>query len=265
MSGILYRLRTGCQWDAIPSEFGSRSTCYRRFVEWTQQGVFRMMHVEMLLYYDEERGIEWARASLDSASVKAPNSLGDESDTLHGARTYGLRADCVPRGNAKKRTRFLIVAVAVAVSVALAARVMVAALVSGNHIVELIDAARRLWIDDFREHGHDALAQVDAALLQLAFDQHRWRGLESAALARPQGGGALNTARVSFPLTSAATSPGATTSPRATTSTSTPPTSHTTGFDHPFLARERELPSPLTLTTKQKSFGASLASWRLVC
>lgn len=27
MSGILYRLRTGCQWDAIPSEFGSRSTC----------------------------------------------------------------------------------------------------------------------------------------------------------------------------------------------------------------------------------------------
>lgn len=72
MSGILYRLRTGCQWDAIPSEFGSRSTCYRRFVEWTQAGVFRMMHLEMLLYYDEERGIEWAWASLDSASVKAP-------------------------------------------------------------------------------------------------------------------------------------------------------------------------------------------------
>jgi len=72
MSGILYRLRTGCQWDAIPSEFGSRSTCYRRFVEWTQEGVFRMMHLEMLVYNDKERGIEWAWASLDSASVKAP-------------------------------------------------------------------------------------------------------------------------------------------------------------------------------------------------
>jgi hypothetical protein len=38
-----------------------------------------MMHLEMLLYYDEERGIEWAWASLDSASVKAPkggNSRG---------------------------------------------------------------------------------------------------------------------------------------------------------------------------------------------
>ena len=57
MSGILYRLRTGCQWDAIPSEFGSRSTCYRRFCEWTDAGVFKMMQIEMLLYYDEQRGI----------------------------------------------------------------------------------------------------------------------------------------------------------------------------------------------------------------
>jgi transposase len=72
MSGILYRLRTGCQWDAIPAEFGSRSTCYRRFVEWTATGVFQMMYVEMLLYYDEERGIDWTWCSLDSASVKAP-------------------------------------------------------------------------------------------------------------------------------------------------------------------------------------------------
>jgi putative transposase len=72
MSGILYRLRTGCQWDAIPAEFGSRSTCYRRFVEWTDTGVFRMMQIEMLLYYDEQRGIDWTWASLDSASIKAP-------------------------------------------------------------------------------------------------------------------------------------------------------------------------------------------------
>jgi transposase len=72
MSGILYRLRTGCQWDAIPSEFGSGSTCYRRFVEWTEAGVFRMAHVEALLFYDGERGIGWDWASLDSASVKAP-------------------------------------------------------------------------------------------------------------------------------------------------------------------------------------------------
>lgn len=81
MNGILYRLKTGCQWDAIPAEFGSRSTCYRRFVEWTNAGVFKMMYVEMLLLYDEERGIEWAWASLDSVSVKAPKG-GTSQDPI---------------------------------------------------------------------------------------------------------------------------------------------------------------------------------------
>jgi len=72
MSGIVYRLRTGCQWDALPSEFGSGSTCYRRFVQWEKTGVFKMAHVETLLYYDGKVGIDWEWTSLDSASVKAP-------------------------------------------------------------------------------------------------------------------------------------------------------------------------------------------------
>jgi transposase len=71
-AGIIYRLRTGCQWDAIPSEFGSGSTCYRRFAEWTEQGVFEKLHAEMLHYYHVERGIDWDWASLDGAIVKAP-------------------------------------------------------------------------------------------------------------------------------------------------------------------------------------------------
>jgi putative transposase len=72
MEGICYRLRIGCQWDAIPAEFGSRSTCYRRFVEWRKAGVFRAMWIEALLLYNEKRGIDWNWSSLDSASVKAP-------------------------------------------------------------------------------------------------------------------------------------------------------------------------------------------------
>jgi transposase len=48
------------------------STCYRRFVEWQEAGVFHKMHVEMLLFYDQKRGIGWTWSSLDSAIVKAP-------------------------------------------------------------------------------------------------------------------------------------------------------------------------------------------------
>jgi transposase len=72
MSGIIYRLRTGCQWDAIPAEFGSGSTCYRRFKEWLKAGVFAMAHELTLRYYDRKVGLDWEWSSLDSASVKAP-------------------------------------------------------------------------------------------------------------------------------------------------------------------------------------------------
>jgi putative transposase len=72
MAGIIYRLRTGCQWDAIPAEFGSGSTCYRRFQEWRKAGVFAMAHELTLRYYDRKVGLDWEWTSLDSASVKAP-------------------------------------------------------------------------------------------------------------------------------------------------------------------------------------------------
>ncbi len=40
--GILYILRTGCQWMKIlPSEFGSGSTCHRRFQEWNSLDIFK--------------------------------------------------------------------------------------------------------------------------------------------------------------------------------------------------------------------------------
>lgn len=71
-NGIVYRARTGCQWDAIPKEFGSATTCYDRFREWEALGVFRAFHAAMLMYYDREVGLDLSWCSLDSASVKAP-------------------------------------------------------------------------------------------------------------------------------------------------------------------------------------------------
>ena len=41
LDGILYVLRTGCQWKMLPKEHGSGSTCHRRFQEWNKRGVFK--------------------------------------------------------------------------------------------------------------------------------------------------------------------------------------------------------------------------------
>jgi transposase len=43
MDGIFYALRTGCQWKALPPEFGSGSTVHAYFQEWTRRGVFRKL------------------------------------------------------------------------------------------------------------------------------------------------------------------------------------------------------------------------------
>jgi transposase len=72
LAGILYRVRTGCQWKALPSDFGSGSTCHLRMMQWARAGVFPKIHETLLRYYDKRRGIKWDFASLDSALVKAP-------------------------------------------------------------------------------------------------------------------------------------------------------------------------------------------------
>lgn len=72
LDGILYILRTGCQWKMLPKEFGSGSTCHRRFQEWTVSKVFQKLWVRLLEVYDDIKGIRWMWQSLDSVSVKAP-------------------------------------------------------------------------------------------------------------------------------------------------------------------------------------------------
>jgi len=72
VAGILYVLRTGCQWNAAPKEFGSGKTLHRYFQLWTRKRVFKRMWRAGLEEYDEIKGIEWKWQSVDAAITKAP-------------------------------------------------------------------------------------------------------------------------------------------------------------------------------------------------
>jgi transposase len=89
VAGILYRLRTGCQWQALPKQFGSGPTCHRRFQQWEQAGVFERIYRVLVRYYDGKRGIEWKWTSLDSATVKAPKGGTTRVQTRPTARKAG--------------------------------------------------------------------------------------------------------------------------------------------------------------------------------
>ncbi len=70
---ILYVLRTGCQWKALPAErFGSASAVHKRFLEWEAAGVFEALWRAGLAEYDQMRGIAWGWQSIDGAMMKAP-------------------------------------------------------------------------------------------------------------------------------------------------------------------------------------------------
>ena len=103
MDGILFVLRTGCQWNALNATgICSSSSAHRRFQEWVEAGVFLKFWKAGLLAHDEVNGIDWSWISMDGAMTKAP--LGGEKNRQkpHGSsqgRRETLPADGRRRGS----------------------------------------------------------------------------------------------------------------------------------------------------------------------
>ena len=77
-SAVMYVLRTGCQWKALPKErFGSASAIHKRFQEGERAGLFLRLWQAGLAEYDDMEGIGWRWQSADGAMMKAP--LAQES------------------------------------------------------------------------------------------------------------------------------------------------------------------------------------------
>jgi len=72
LNGILFVLRTGCQWKMLPKEYGSGSTCHRRFQQWVQLDIFKKIWIRLLEEYDNKIGIKLIWQSIDSISIKSP-------------------------------------------------------------------------------------------------------------------------------------------------------------------------------------------------
>jgi transposase len=73
LSGIIFVLRTGIPWQMLPREMGcgSGSTCWRRLRDWQAAGVWERLHQVLLDRLGRADAIDWSRACVDSASVRA--------------------------------------------------------------------------------------------------------------------------------------------------------------------------------------------------
>ncbi len=73
LTGILFVLKTGIPWEYLPQEMGCGSgmTCWRRLHAWQQAGVWKRVHHILLNRLRAADRIDWSRAVVDSASVRA--------------------------------------------------------------------------------------------------------------------------------------------------------------------------------------------------
>lgn len=72
LEGILFVLRTGIAWEDLPAQFGcSGMTCWRRLRDWHRAGCWDRLHEILLAKLREADRIDFSRAALDSAQVRA--------------------------------------------------------------------------------------------------------------------------------------------------------------------------------------------------
>lgn len=81
LNGIVFRLRSGCQWNKLPKEFGDDSTIHRTFQRWVRLGLFRKLWAKLVRACDDLRKVSWRWQSADAAMGKARFGGGPSAPT----------------------------------------------------------------------------------------------------------------------------------------------------------------------------------------
>ena len=71
LNGIIFRLRSGCQWNRLPKELGDDSTIHRTFQRWVGTGVLHRMWGALVEGCEELDGVDWEWQAADGAMGKA--------------------------------------------------------------------------------------------------------------------------------------------------------------------------------------------------
>ncbi len=68
---IIFRLRTGCQWNHLPSEYPDDSSVHRTFQRWVECGIFDRIWAVVQAACEDLNGCDWQWQAADAAMGKA--------------------------------------------------------------------------------------------------------------------------------------------------------------------------------------------------
>jgi transposase len=71
LDAIIFRLRSGCQWNQLPERFPDDSSVHRTFQRWVRAGVFERIWAALIERCAELGGVDWEWQAADTMLGKA--------------------------------------------------------------------------------------------------------------------------------------------------------------------------------------------------
>lgn len=71
LNGVIFRMRTGCQWNYLPEKFGTDTSIYRAFRRWEKLGILDILWAILLVRCEELQGVDWQWQAADGCLGKA--------------------------------------------------------------------------------------------------------------------------------------------------------------------------------------------------
>lgn len=71
LDAIIFRMRSGCQWNQLPAEFPDDSSVHRTFQRWVKLGIFDSIWAQLVRECEELGGVNWEWQAVDTSMGKA--------------------------------------------------------------------------------------------------------------------------------------------------------------------------------------------------
>ena len=71
LDAIIFRMRSGCQWNRLPEEFPDDSSVHRTFQRWVELGVLDLIWESLIEECEELGGVNFEGQAADGAMGKA--------------------------------------------------------------------------------------------------------------------------------------------------------------------------------------------------
>jgi len=71
LNGVIHQMRSGCQWNQLPKQFGDDSSIHRTFQRWVRLEVLDHIWAMVIYTCDELGGVDFQWQSADGAMGKA--------------------------------------------------------------------------------------------------------------------------------------------------------------------------------------------------